>query len=370
MRAWQLYLDESGDFDHPNEAVLIAGVLFEGRATPQVSSALRRRLGEIFVGTAYPPHAAHHNVPTSLLSGVLAGHVPRGPANERFLRGIAPSRELALVDIPCAHAFRAEISRPEPRHRLAFEPLRAFDAWLQTTEPAARAALLQERDLQRADLSRYVSDELPGRLGHRPLMVAAWQAGAGSHPHADARYEQLYEVLLERALSFIARQDDGAHLDVHLAVRHRTVPQSHVEKLNQAEDRAGAFALLARTKHRPAVVRYNAEVYDGRVAPGIVLADFAANTLRNALFSGARWDRVAADVRGRVGLPASGACALLPLAAALPAVAADGPAREAIRRAAEASAQGRSEPSLASRPRWASEQADAWIAALQGEASR
>ncbi len=54
MRVWQLYLDESGDFDKPNEAVLVAGVLFEGRALPQQSSAVRRRIASIFVGKRVP----------------------------------------------------------------------------------------------------------------------------------------------------------------------------------------------------------------------------------------------------------------------------------------------------------------------------
>src|SRR5262245_42575939 len=148
MRAWQLYLDESGDFDEPKAPILIAGVLFQGRATPQLSSPLRRRLEEIFVGCAYPPHAAHHNVATSLLGEALLGRDPRGPARERFLRGVAPALALARSDSPEARALRAELATRDPRHRPALAPLRAFDTWLQRTAPTAHATLRQERDLQ------------------------------------------------------------------------------------------------------------------------------------------------------------------------------------------------------------------------------
>jgi hypothetical protein len=372
MRVWQLYLDESGNFEAPNDAVLVAGVLFEGRATPQVSSALRRRLEEIFVGSPYPPHAAHHNVATSLLGGALAGHAPHGPASERFLRGIAGALHVARGDNPHSRTLRAAVARADRPQRVDLGALQTFDRWLRRTAPAAHTALIQERDLQRADLKRYAAEDLPKQLGRPPLLLAAWQANAGPLTDADARYEQLYETLVERALSFIARRDDGAQLDVHLAVRHRTVPQEHVEKLKLAEEHASAFALLARAKRRPAIVRYKAETYHHGVAPGIVLADFAANTLYNAPVSAASWSQLAADLQGRLGLPASAGCALLPLATALPAVAADGPAREAVRRAADGSTPAASAPapSLAGEPRWAKEQAHAWIAALHGEATR
>lgn len=369
MRTWQLYLDESGDFNEPRASVLVAGVLFEGRATPQVSSALRRRLEEIFVGSAYPPHAAHHNVATSLLCEALAGREPQGPVRARFLRGIEWALATARGDSPEARALRAAISTHEAPRRPALEALGAFDTWLERTVPAAHATLRQERDLQRGDLTRYATDELARHVGRPPLVVAAWQANAGSYPRPDARYEQLYEVLLERALSCIASRDDGAQLEVHLATRHWSVPLGHVMKLTQAEERASAFPLLARAKSPPVVVRYKAEAYDARVAPGIVLADFAANTLRRALASAASWGQLDADVRGRFGLPAMGACALLPLAAALPSVAADGSARDAIRRAAEGSAQALPAAAAKAEPRWAKEQAAAWIAALSGESA-
>ncbi|MEZ4299105.1 MAG: hypothetical protein R3B70_29420 [Polyangiaceae bacterium] len=142
--------------------------------------------------------------------------------------------------------------------------------------------------------------------------------------------------------------------------------------LGQSEQQALEPRLLARAKQRPEVVRPKAEGRGASVAPGIVLADIAANTLRRALLGSAAWSGLAVDLEGRLGLPVSAKCALLPLAAALPGVAADGPARDAIRSAATivSAVASAPSPSLAGEPRWAKEQAEAWIAALRAEAGR
>lgn len=370
MRAWQLYLDESGNFERPKEAILIAGVLFEGRATPQSSDPVKRRLEEIFVGNAYPPHAAHHNVASSLLCGMLVDRKPEGPAAERFLRGTERALVVARGFEEAARRLRSALTRDDV-HRQDLSALRTFDDWLGRADPDAHKTLVEERDRQRGDLARYAATDLARHLGRPPFVVAAWQAEAGGIVSADARYERLYEILLERALSFIARADDSARLDVHLGARSLVEPQRLAPGLNRAEGRAAAFPLVTRAKSPPIVVRYKSSRYGQGVHPGIVLADFASNTLRRALYWGTPWERAATDVRDRLGLPIAAASALLPLASALPAIASDGPSRDAIRRAAE---DIKSAPPLEgaappTEPRWARDQAQAWIAALRGEAT-
>lgn len=132
---------------------------------------------------------------------------------------------------------------------------------------------------------------------NRPFVVAAWQRGSATVGTADARYEALYETLLERALAFAAHRDVGADLQVHLATRHRHSPPKHVAALNQAETRAPASALLRRAKGPSRAFRYSAEVYGARVAPGIVLADFASNTLFSALRAARSWDPAQTSLR-------------------------------------------------------------------------
>lgn len=366
MRPWQLYLDESGNFDDPNEAVLVAGVLFEGRALPQQSAALRARLAGIFVGSAYPPHAAHHNIAASLLCEALAGRAPEGPAASRLLRAIERALPIAQGSAsPEARTFREAVLSGEPRLRVPVPPLRTFDVWLRKAAPEAHQALVQERDAQRVDLVRFAAEGLHAGTPNGPLVVAAWQGGGTPTGTADARYEALYETLLERALAFAAHRDVGADLQVHLATRHRHPPPKHVAALNQADTRALGSALLRRAKGPSRALRFSAEVYGAGVAPGIVLADFASNTLFSALRAARSWDQAHASLRDGTGLVAQAHCALLPLAAALPCVAAEGPLRDAIRNAAE----GLPVPPL-SGPTWAREQATAWISALTAEVTR
>jgi hypothetical protein len=253
----------------------------------------------------------------------------------------------------------------EPRLRVPLPPLRAFDVWLRKAAPEAHQALVQERDAQRVDLARFAAEGLKTGTANGPLVVAAWQRGSATAGTADARYEALYETLLERALAFAASRELGAELQVHLATRHRHPPPKHVAALNQADTRAPGSALLRRAKGPSRAFRYSAEVYGPRVAPGIVLADFASNTLFSALRAAPSWDQAHASLRDGTGLVAQAHCALLPLAAALPGVAAEGPLRDSIRCAAE----GLPVPPL-SGPTWAREQAAAWISALHVENAR
>ncbi|MEZ4299104.1 MAG: hypothetical protein R3B70_29415 [Polyangiaceae bacterium] len=115
MRQWQLYPDESGDFESPREAVLIAGVLFEGRATPQLSIGVRRRLQEIFVGSAYPPHAVHHNLRALLPVGAFRG-CRCGGRRARAVRAAELHRALAAAqgDSEPARELRAAVLATTP----------------------------------------------------------------------------------------------------------------------------------------------------------------------------------------------------------------------------------------------------------------
>lgn len=366
MRPWQLYLDESGDFDKPNEAVLVAGVLFEGRALPQQSAALRARLAGIFVGSAYPPHAAHHNVASSLLCEALAGRAPEGPAAPRFLRAMERAFPIAQGSTSReAQELRKAITPVDGRLRVPLAPIRAFDAWLERAAAEAHQALVTEQGAQRIDLVQFAAGGLRAGLGGTPVVVAAWQRGSATAGTADTRYEALYGTLLERALAYATSRDDGAEIHVHLGARHRRPPPVHIAALNHAESEATSFPLLRRSKGGSRIIRFSAETYGPKVAPGIVLADFASNTLFSALRAARSWDQAHASLCDGTGLSAEARCALLPLAAALPAVAAYGATRDAIRCAAE----GLPVPPL-SGPTWAREQAASWITAITAEGAR
>ena len=62
---WQLFIDESGDFDDPGDVVCVAGLFIPLPADDDLELYLRTRLGEAFPLTRYPQHASELDIPVS-----------------------------------------------------------------------------------------------------------------------------------------------------------------------------------------------------------------------------------------------------------------------------------------------------------------
>lgn len=358
MTTWQLYVDETGNFGEL-EPVAIAGVLIEGYGSIDLTIALREQLDAIFDGVPYPPHAAFHGRALSLLWSV----VHRAPASDRFY-GVtqAAKRELDRAPSGPLAELRRELASKSRPDRVPF-PLygRALRA-LRVIDGHACSALEAEVQRAREGLAQLLSGALSSRTGRRVMLVGAWLGTYDARPTddvsawADSRYVRVYEVLVERCLALLGACETSTDLWVHLADRRWASTSRAV--LAGAEKRAAEHPLLRSVRTR--VTRAQARAYDARVPPGIVLADFAAHTLGSALRTNPSWANLQSSLYDRVGLRGGAPCALL--GRELPAVAAEGPAREAIRAASVGEVV-----ALPDAPAWAAEQASLWIDALVAE---
>jgi hypothetical protein len=371
MSTWQLYVDETGDFSSATRDLVVAGVLVKGYGTRQLDDVLRGKLDEIFVGVPYPAHAAHHNLRSSLLWGPLRNLAVEGPFAERFR--VATEAGVAIVRSSHAEevvAFQAAVELASTPKEINYAVLTAFDRWLHREHHGAHMSLSHEGDRQRGDLATFLQRDLATALPeHGVALIAASQARglideAPSVAAANMRYVALYESLLERAAAFVAERDEDSRLWIHLAGRN-VLDHSQVRRLNTAEANARSHPLLARARSRPVVVRTKDRPYDENVPPGIVLADFAANSFGRTLRQLSSWQQVTTSIQWAIGINPEARCGILTFPSPLPAVEANGEARMAVRLASE----GKPAP-VPQQPLWARDQALLWIRALEAEAQR
>jgi hypothetical protein len=375
MTTWQLYVDETGNFGGVGP-VAIAGVLLEGRAAPQLAQALRAKLEAIFDGVPYPPHAAFHKQPLSLLWGPVHD---RGSSSRFRVATMAAKAALDQTTQGPLEALRRAIMASARPDAVSLALYREAGSELRRLDWHAHERLELEVKRARQELACFLARDLPQlaeRAGGRGVaLVAAWQDGEAETEaerrgdrvtlarRADARYVAVYEALLERCLSLVGAPSRQTEIWAHLADRGWAEPRPAVAAaLNGAEARALAFPLVRQSS--PRVIRVTASRYDPSVAPGIVLADFAANALLPSLRERHAWIDVQHSMEERTGLRPRATCALLG-GLALPAVAADGRPRAAIRAHAEPTVTSAPVTPLSGVPRWASEQAGAWVSAVR-----
>lgn len=362
MGTWQLFVDESGDFESATCDLAVVGFLLQGYASPQLSALLRQSVERIFPGIPYPPHAAHHNCASSLLWAPVRGATPPG-TSERFHQRTAAAVRLALeATSPAAADFRDAVARSDAPRRLDLGRARDFDRWLAGSAPAAHQSVVAEADQQRADFVDFLDAQLGRTTAARSAaVVAAWRGAAAGHASANATYHELYETLIERALAFVATRDSESQLWVHVAKREGGDDASR-RGLESAQKAAASHPMLDRARSRPAIQVASLQRYDHGVHAGVVVADFAANRLRGRVLGHARgWDEVARSCRATIGLAPGARCELLSAADNLPAITPAGDARAAIRDAAAGAAA-----TIPAGPRWAREQVQSWLAAIQG----
>jgi hypothetical protein len=394
---WQLFIDESGDFDDPDDVVCVAGLFVPLPADDDLEPYLRTRLDEAFPLTTYPQHAAELDVPIS--RALLALRSPRlegEPAAVADVRArIAPAIGALLgADDP-------EVLTTVGAHRvgvpLTHDRVRWLDIWLRGAAPEAhrelRAVCDEQEEALRAhvlgDLAdlvrRYTTEVLPPSDGNplpaRPVaLVAAEASPEGAGPPA-ARYLALFELLLERVYAHL-REPGGArhHVLVRTSARDlRFGDATNDHRLDapdvvRASRRAAGFPFLP-AEHLPDrrvwLSALATESFGPAMHPGLVLADYVANRARRALKSTPIRSMPLAALQQSIERRLGHVDTRLPLRARptlgpLPTVAAGGLARRHVRTCFV----GRVAPEpLHHVPRWASESAQAWEIAARALAA-
>ena len=379
---WQLFVDESGDFDRPDDTVCVAGLLLPVPDAEELVPLLRARVVDAHPLVEYPPHASVLNLPVMWAMHALRAD-PEAKAGARADLGLeltgAATKALKEAPEPWAGFLQSWLLWEKVEH----SDLKELDAWLRATQTEAYASLanLAEQSEQAVhdDILTPLLElggELEGGLAPVAFVAAEETAPQGVVPtSAGDRYLDLLELVFERVYALL-REPGGARHHVVVRVCERDLrfndpARNHRlndKDLTEVSRRAARFPLLrpqSLPDPRAWLTLLPVERFDGKVHPGLVLADRLANRARQQL-SKARYAGQGAaaslevlqrTLEARVPAVATG---LSPRASrrvgALPTLMGNGVARERVRQAFE----GDSKNPGALRPTWALQSTQAW----------
>jgi hypothetical protein len=377
--SWLLYVDESGDFARDEATSVVAGLLLRGEATVEGSRALRSELERIFPLSPWPPHTSVLNQPASRAYFALQGAGTPGPGRDAACAAIAPAVDAIVASTQeAAIAFCGAARRQEkPR----FEHLVAVGEILRNEAPRASWALQSLVEAERGELQAFLAHAAESIVPENAVVIAAVarateaDAGAATGDVIRDTYVDALETLLERTVALLRdeRRSPGTDTRVWASVATRSVGilgygLMNLDARHVVEVARNASSKLPRAPYHaePRIVsREFVTRYDETVNPGLVLADYVANSLRFSLPTSASdrttWAALAASSQHHVKLPlARPAPTLGP--EPLPTIAVAGYSREAIL----AALRGEVPTALhEERALWAREQAERWISSAK-----
>lgn len=366
-QVWQLFVDESGDFDDPEAEVAVAGVLVRAYDSAQLRIRLRQALERAVPVGLYPPHTNRLNIPAWIALASMV-HVAEGESGARFRKAADPAIRAieASAEAPAVQAREAVRAYRESGKEVSWEVGRAVDAWLAEAHPHAHRRLAcVSRDIDAA-LVQLLERLQSGVLdGGRCFVSCAWSGpeDLGS----EDRYLRLLEVLLERVFALSAGpRPPEQRIFAHVATRRVRAGHDGAGGDEREKMRVEHLAAVARPAttfpvgcNPPHVVFFPhpPAKYDASVHPGIVLADIAANRLLGrVLVASSGWEQVQSFAAAAVGLPVDASVRALDTSRA-GSIAASGAPRDAIRSAFRGEPHETTWPQA---PRWAGDQARVW----------
>jgi hypothetical protein len=362
--SWNLYVDESGPTADRGGLHVVAGLLVRGQETDAGRLRLREALQDCYPLWPWPLHAADLAIPTSRVAAAL-----RAPPTRDESKAAGWVREAAepLVSFvrgsskPAAKTLLEAVEAWRGGAALDHDAIRAADAFLKGARRTQHAALAR---FCRGEDARFeaVLGDIAARFDQVGVVLGVSLKGAASAPvfgpdHAGAqrivrdRYVRCLELVVERS-GLLLRNGARRTITPRVADRYvtrlagpgrgqpKTGPLFHGRVRSIVEQAlvhpdpgfAGASGLL-RVDPIPGQHLYNADAH-----PGLVLADWIANRARRALSRLGRGGDALAQLRvhSALGDPKNPLPVLFaPLRGgdALPTVAGDGAAREAVRSA-------------------------------------
>ncbi|MFW6053404.1 MAG: hypothetical protein ACOC9J_01200 [Persicimonas sp.] len=378
---WSLYVDESGDFDaDPPSHVVLTAVAVPRRSDrdPHFEPRLREALIEAAPLVPWPPHAWLIFRPAMYVIWSHANEESR-PKNQEYM-----DRALDAFQQDDAQRNRYETalaswkSGSEP----AEAALKELESYLRATSRATFEYFSSLKDTTVARLRRVLEfawlDDLsvddPEPLGFVVSETDLGDAQPKSGEDGD-RYATLMVSLLERVRDTLFKAGGSHSLDVYAdrrKMRTPNMPMSQATELHRPhlEWITSQVHQTAPSEDMPSV-RFGfggsfRHKFNDDVPPGIVLADFAAITLRNITNSNSTGSRI--DELNYVVTTASNLLRVrfdtLTPDAQLPHVSATGRARKFVNRARHAYRHGEAfDERLTEDPpgrRWVRQQANIW----------
>lgn len=288
---WDLYIDESGDFDSQEDDPLIAGILLPV-GPPESNPAWQRKLLEDEL--PWIPWPIHTSEARNPVMHVLWPHA----------RDLDPAEQIRAFASDAAEALKKKEAEVLNRAVTRIRKQRAPD---QEDVRKLRAVLRHRKEewsaLQHLARRSYERLKSAARaIGESPrssiiLVGEPQQADAWPMRKEDDRYLTMLPALLQRAADAILQSPGKHFVRVHVMVRHvvdptlgsaaSSVGEKGAPGLHQRHVTAAIRTALGESapklQRRSSRVRFGAGLLgrndDPNLRAGFVLADFAANAL-------------------------------------------------------------------------------------------
>ncbi len=366
---WKLFVDESGNFDLPEEAVIVAGLLIPEGTGAYPPLALRDALQDSAEGRPWPPHTRLLERPVMhALWPMAAAHRGHGAASGPALEACR------LLEARSPDAFRKALANLLQGGEPEFEDVKSLERALRAVSRPTLRALEAART--RAETNVRAVLRLMGEAGTR--LVAAGEAMDGdawrTTKGTPDRYLTLLACVLSRSADALLRLEGDHQVEIHVLTRYvydpaldRAMPMT-LQRVEEASEMATGAADRQRARGG-STVRLEPKsllYFDGSVCPEGVMADFAAFHSRHSLATHRSLPIVRETIEAFLGIPVSFD------APELPHTAASGFAHDHIERARTG---GLSSPEVAAASgpladslvrAWAREQAVAWAQEVAG----
>jgi hypothetical protein len=306
MAEWALYLDESGPFEEPREAVTVAGLLVNhsrpGPSAGDLDSALRRAFPEF----PWPFHRAYLLQPAYV--ALAAAHTARRRPGRRYRGELVRAAEeaAAWLEDECPGETRAAAEALEGRREPRYEDLGRLSHRLRDGRPGPTATF-ESVTRQVWDHVRQAAALIAGAAEEpRAFLAASSETRLGdSGPGADERYFALLHAVLHRTRALLEARTGEHRVSVQVLGRSVVDPVVSARRPLMMQD---VDRVIARVmSDAPPQLRFRAERvarFDPAIEVPFVLADAFANQARRVLRERGRGlAAVEAALRAGLGVP-------------------------------------------------------------------
>jgi hypothetical protein len=320
MTEWALYLDESGPFEEPREAVTIAGLLVNhsrpGPSAADLDSALRRAFPEF----PWPFHRAYLLQPAYV--ALAAAHTARRRPGRHYRGELIRAAEeaAAWLEIECAEETWAAGAALEGGREPEYEELSRLSRRLRDGRPGL-AAIFDSVTREVWDHVRQTAALIAGTPEEpRAFLAVSSETRVGdSGPNADERYFALLRALLHRTRALLEARTGEHRVSVQVLGRSVVDPVVSGRRPLMMQDVDRVIAQVM--SDAPPLLRFRSERvarFDPTIEVPFVLADAFANQARRVLREpGLALGVVEQSLRASCGVPVrSGAPPRTHLAAA------------------------------------------------------
>ena len=273
---WAFFIDESGDFNDPDECVVVGGLLVDEDLAGLEPGKLERTLRQVAPLLPWPLHTAHVNLPvTFALEARLQREGSEGSATGAVLD------ETQDLSAKCIDALR-DGAWPQ------YEDLKALDSHLRARARREHSRWARRRTEVHAAIGAVLEGLVAASTVPRAAVITCSESSpADAAANSKERYLPLLQHALERAM-WVAGLHEGEHeIRIHALSRHVVDPTIGQKIFLSKRHLGHSINSVAPVQRVRAIVHEVVDFRDG-VHPGLFCADFICNRARPRLESSLR----------------------------------------------------------------------------------